>query len=102
MTDGLDSISCVRCPKELQSLKPTSTASSLCSTLDGQTPHRGQSSAGTSTQRCSSRLDVGQLVFAPDSPYMLVRTTDTTVPEGRLFIAPVAALTGTTIDWRPI
>ena len=48
------------------------------------------------------RLDVGQLVFAPDSPYMLVRTTDTTVPEGRLFIAPVAALTGTTIDWRPI
>lgn len=48
------------------------------------------------------RLDVGQLIFAPDSPYMLVRTTDTTVPEGRLFIAPVAALGAGTINWRPI
>ncbi len=48
------------------------------------------------------RLDVGELIFAPDGPFMLVRTTDTTVPEGRLFIAPVAALDGTTIRWRSI
>ena len=48
------------------------------------------------------RLDVGQLIFAPDSPYMLMRTTDTTVPEGRLFIAPVSALERKTINWRPI
>lgn len=48
------------------------------------------------------RLDVGQLIFAPDSPYMLMRTTDTTVPEGRLFIAPVSALERETINWRPI
>jgi prolyl oligopeptidase len=48
------------------------------------------------------RLDVGQLVFAPDSAYMLARTTDTTVPEGRLFVAPVAALAGSKIVWRPV
>ena len=48
------------------------------------------------------RLDVGQLIFAPDSAYMLARTTDTTVPEGRLFVAPVAALGGSKIVWRPV
>lgn len=48
------------------------------------------------------RLDVGHLIFAPDSPYMLLRTTDTTVPEGRLYIAPVAALGQSKVAWRPI
>ncbi len=48
------------------------------------------------------RLDVGQLIFSHDSPYMLLRTTDTTVPEGRLFIAPVSALGQKVIGWRPV
>ena len=48
------------------------------------------------------RLDVGELIFAPDSPYMLARTTDTTVPEGKLFVAPVAALGRGPVRWRPI
>jgi prolyl oligopeptidase len=48
------------------------------------------------------RLDVGELKFAADSPWMLARTTDTTVPEGKLFVAPVAALGRGPIDWRPI
>jgi hypothetical protein len=47
------------------------------------------------------RLDVGQLIFAPDSSYVLARTTDTTVPEGRLFIAPVAGLRSGKIAWLP-
>src|SRR5204862_494686 len=39
-----------------------------------------------------ARLDVAQVIFAPDSRWMVARTTDTTVPEGRLFVAPVSAL----------
>ena len=48
------------------------------------------------------RLDVGELGFAADSAYMLARTTDTTVPEGRLFVAPVAALGRGRVAWKPI
>lgn len=48
------------------------------------------------------RLDVGQLILAADSPWMLARTTDTTVPEGKLFVAPVAALGRGPIRWTPI
>lgn len=49
------------------------------------------------------RLDVGAVFFAPGSRWMVARTTDTTVPEGRLFVAPVAALAlAKPIDWRPI
>lgn len=49
------------------------------------------------------RLDVGEVFFAPDSRFMVARTTDTTVPEGKLFVAPVAALRGTApIAWRLI
>jgi len=48
------------------------------------------------------RLDVGMVMFAPDSPYMIARTTDTTVPEGRLYVAPVAALGTKKIAWRQI
>lgn len=48
------------------------------------------------------RLDVGQLIFSHDSPYMLLRTTDTTVPEGRLFISQVSALGQERINWRPV
>lgn len=49
------------------------------------------------------RLDVGAVFFAPGSRWMVARTTDTTVPEGRLFVAPVAALgSAKPIGWRPI
>ncbi len=40
------------------------------------------------------RLDVAGVSFTPDGHFMLARTTDTTVPEGKLFVAPVAALSG--------
>ena len=48
------------------------------------------------------RLDVGQVMFAPGSRYMLARTTDTTVPEGRLYVAPLAQLGSEAIAWRQI
>jgi prolyl oligopeptidase len=49
------------------------------------------------------RLDVAEVFFAPDSRFMVARTTDTTAPEGKLYVAPVAALRGTTpIAWRLI
>jgi prolyl oligopeptidase len=49
------------------------------------------------------RLDVGAVFFAPGSRWMVARTTDTTVPEGRLFVAPVTALASAkAIAWQPI
>jgi prolyl oligopeptidase len=41
------------------------------------------------------RLDFAGVSFTPGGHFMLARTTDTTVPEGKLFVAPVAALSGT-------
>lgn len=48
------------------------------------------------------RLDVAEVFFAPGSPYMIARTTDTTVPEGKLFVGALAALKDKSIAWRPI
>ena len=49
------------------------------------------------------RLDVAEVFFAPDSRFMIARTTDTTLPEGKLFVAPVAALEGSApIAWQSI
>lgn len=51
------------------------------------------------------RLDVGILQFQPGSQWVLARTTDTTVPEGFLFVARVADLhaAGTRpVPWRKI
>lgn len=48
------------------------------------------------------RLDVGSVLFAPGSRYMLARTSDTTVPEGKLFVAPLSALAGRQVAWRQI
>lgn len=49
------------------------------------------------------RLDVAGIQFDPTSRHMLARTTDTTVPEGKLFVAPVDELfAGKAIHWRPI
>lgn len=46
------------------------------------------------------RLDVAEVSFSPDSRFMLARTSDTTVPEGRLYVAPVSALGSKPILWR--
>jgi prolyl oligopeptidase len=48
------------------------------------------------------RLDVGGVMFAPGGRYMVARTTDTTVPEGRLYVARVADLKRKTIRWQQI
>ena len=49
------------------------------------------------------RLDVATVMFAPGSRWMLARTTDTTVPEGKLFVAPLADLPrAAAIRWRAI
>ena len=48
------------------------------------------------------RLDVGEALTVPGSRWVVVRTTDTTVPEGKLFVAPVADLGKPTLKWRRI
>jgi prolyl oligopeptidase len=48
------------------------------------------------------RLDNAWIEFSPDSRWMVARTTDTTVPEGKLFVAPVSALKDDHIPWRAI
>ena len=48
------------------------------------------------------RLDVAAVFFAPGSPYMIARTTDTTVPEGRIYVAPLAELGRKQVAWRQI
>ena len=49
-----------------------------------------------------ARLDVGSLSFSPDSRWMLARTTDTTLPEGLLFVAKAADLGKSKLVWRKI
>ncbi|MEI8327427.1 MAG: prolyl oligopeptidase family serine peptidase, partial [Betaproteobacteria bacterium] len=49
-----------------------------------------------------ARLDVGAITFAPGSPWMVARTTDTTVPEGLLFVAHVRDLNRAHIPWKKI
>jgi prolyl oligopeptidase len=48
------------------------------------------------------RLDVGELILSRDSPYMVARTTDTTVPEGKLYVARVSALERGPIRWQQV
>src|ERR1035437_1382316 len=49
-----------------------------------------------------ARLDVGAITFTPGSPWMVARTTDTTVPEGFLFVARVSDLKHPHIRWKKI
>lgn len=49
-----------------------------------------------------ARLDVGALIFAPDSPWVIARTTDTTLPEGFLFVAKAAELGKPSLKWTRI
>jgi prolyl oligopeptidase len=48
------------------------------------------------------RLDVAGVQFDPTSRFMVARTTDTTVPEGKLFVAPVADLGKAKVAWRQV
>jgi prolyl oligopeptidase len=47
-------------------------------------------------------IDNGELITVPGSPWLLARTTDTTVPEGNLFVAPLAQLGQANIRWQRI
>jgi prolyl oligopeptidase len=49
-----------------------------------------------------TRLDVASIRFAPGSPWMIARTTDTTLPEGFLFVAPLADLGKPEVAWSKI
>ena len=73
----------------------------------GQAPTRAVPVFGPTVTRTLGlgRLDVGTLQFQPGSPWVLARTTDTTVPEGFLFVARVADLQGAgkrPVPWRKI
>ena len=49
-----------------------------------------------------ARLDVATLMFVPGSPWMVARTTDTTLPEGFLFVAKAADLGKPGLKWTKI
>ena len=49
-----------------------------------------------------ARLDVAELIVQPGSPWMIARTTDTTLPEGFLFVAKVADLGQPDVKWTRI
>jgi prolyl oligopeptidase len=48
------------------------------------------------------RLDVAEVFFSPGGRYMIARTTDTTAPEGCVFVAPLKDLSSRHIGWRQI
>jgi prolyl oligopeptidase len=48
------------------------------------------------------RLDVGELITVPGSRWVVARTTDTTVPEGKLFVLPLADLGQPRAKWQRI
>lgn len=48
------------------------------------------------------RIEVGAISFTPGSRWMVARTTDTTVPEGSLFLARVADLARPGVPWQRI
>jgi len=48
------------------------------------------------------RLDVAGVQFSSNSRFMVARTTDTTVPEGRIFVAPLADLGKPRARWRAL
>lgn len=48
------------------------------------------------------RLDVGEVIVVPGSPWAVARTTDTTVPEGKMFVTPLATLGKPGAVWRRI
>lgn len=49
-----------------------------------------------------ARLDAASIQFTPGSPWMIARTTDTTLPEGFLFVARVADIGKRKVAWKKI
>ena len=49
-----------------------------------------------------ARLDVGSIMFTPGSPWMIARTTDTTLPEGFLFVARATDIGNPSVAWKKI
>jgi len=47
-------------------------------------------------------IDNGEVITVPGSPWMVARTTDTTVPEGNLFVAPLAQIGRPDLRWQRI
>jgi prolyl oligopeptidase len=47
-------------------------------------------------------LDYAEIITVPGSPWVLARTTDTTVPEGKLFVAPLVQLGRAGTRWQRI
>ena len=47
-------------------------------------------------------IDNGEVITVPGSPWMVARTTDTTVREGNLFVAPLAQLGRPDVRWQRI
>ena len=70
----------------------------------GNEPQKAQAVFGPTVtpQLGLARLDVASITFTPDSPWMIARTTDTTLPEGLLFVAPFADLGKSNIRWTRI
>lgn len=54
------------------------------------------------TQLGLARLDVASIQFATASPWMIARTTDTTLPEGLLFVARTSDLGKPDVVWTRI
>ncbi len=48
------------------------------------------------------RLDVAEVMTVPGSAWAVARTTDTTVPEGKMFVTPLASLGKPGAVWRRI
>ena len=48
------------------------------------------------------RLDVAKVFFSSDSSWMIAQTTDTTLPEGLLFVAKVGDLGKSKVRWKKI
>ena len=70
----------------------------------GNEPQKAQAVFGPTVtpQLGLARLDVASITFTPDSPWMIARTTDTTLLEGLLFVAPFADLGKSNIRWTRI
>src|SRR5674476_1158528 len=56
----------------------------------------------TATTEIYTSLFVGSVIFDVDSKWMLARTTDTTLPEGFLFVARVIDLGKADVPWKKI
>ena len=70
----------------------------------GNKPDRAQAVFGPTVTKSLglARLDVGELMLQPGSAWVIARTTDTTLPEGFLFVAKAADLGKPSLTWTKI